>query len=97
MASNNSHSGCPVLTYREAFLRFAAELEALASGLNTSSEECSCCGANRFLAYDEELAARKLLGWADALQNLANAVAGRRGGSTPSYLSRPAPLLPAAK
>lgn len=75
-------------SYRERFLRLARELEALASGLDTSADECRCCGANRFRAFEEELAARKLLGWADSLQNLANGA-----GRNPSYLNRSAPTF----
>lgn len=76
-------------SYRERFLRLAKELENLASGLDTAADECKHCGANRFRSFEEELAARKLLGWADSLQNLANGAG--RNRNPPAYLNRPAP------
>ncbi len=76
-------------TYRDRFLALAREMETLAAGLNTHSTECECCHAQRFDAYEEELAARKLLGYADSFAKLAESVSGRGASAKPApFLSR---------
>jgi len=76
-------------TYKEALLDLSRECERLAAGLNTSSKACPCCDAQRFEAYEEELAARKLLGYADSLAKLAESTVGRGKDSGPApFLGR---------
>lgn len=87
-------------TYRDRFIALAAEMEALAAGLNTHSTECECCHAQRFDAFEEELTARKLLGYADSFAKMAEATSGRGKDSAPApFLTRviaPETMSPAA-
>jgi hypothetical protein len=79
-------------TYADRLNAIADELETLAAGLNTHSTECGSCGSHRFDAYEEELAARKLLGYADSLRGLRDTRTGRKkDGPLAAFLSREAP------
>lgn len=79
-------------TYKERFQQLAKELESLAAGLNTQSAPCACCSALRYEAYEEELTARKLLGYADSFAKLAEATTGRGEAQKPAaFLLRDIP------
>lgn len=73
----------PKTTFRDALLALAVECDRLANGLNTKSEDCSCCGAERYEAFEEVLAMRKLFGYAEGLTKLANATATKKGEVDP--------------
>ncbi len=83
-------------TFKERFQALAREMETLAAGLNTHASECGECHAQRFDAYEEELTARKLLGYADSFAKLAETTTGRSGaGPSAPFLARTAPTTSA--